>query len=380
MKKILFIIFMISYLPTHLFSQESNRFTIIGKTKGIKDSTKLYLRKNESGSIAVNSDSTYVIHNAFRFTGTVSEPCEYMIHTGYTGWQMMPPESFQYISFWVSNTTIFLTDDVGNLRLSKISGSELQNDNNAINQLLVPLAITSDSLTRAFMKLSPSDTLKIKVLRERNNRNYLANQQICMDFIKTHPRSLLSAHILNIYKTTWGKEKTMELFGVLDKTVQELSYGKSIKVFIQQSYNISIGGPFVDIELPGLDGNLIKLTSLKGKYILLEFWASSCGPCRAEHPKLLELYTKYKEKGFEIYAVCLDEKKESWKQTVTHDKINWITESDLKGSSNCEAAMIYGVTGIPQNYLIDQEGKIIAKDIRGVALVAKMKEIFPSVP
>jgi len=230
------------------------------------------------------------------------------------------------------------------------------------------------------MKLSPSDTLKIKVLRERNNRNYLANQQICMDFIKTHPRSLLSAHILNIYKTTWGKEKTMELFGVLDKTVQELSYGKSIKVFIQQSYNISIGGPFVDIELPGLDGNLIKLTSLKGKYILLEFWASSCGPCRAEHPKLLELYTKYKEKGFEIYAVCLDEKKESWKQTVTHDKINWITVSDLKGSSNCEAAMIYGVTGIPQNYLIDQEGKIIAKDIRGEALVAKMKEIFPSVP
>lgn len=377
MKNILFVIVMLSNLPLQVFSQENNRFTIIGKTKGLKDSTKLYLRKNESGPLSVNSDSTYVIHNAFTFNGTVSEPCQYMIHTGYTGWQMYPPESFHYINFWVSNTTIYLTDDVGNLKLAKISGSELQNDNNTMNQLLVPLAIYNDSLTRAFMKLSPSDTLQIKILREKNNRNYLAEQQVCMDFIKTHPKSLLSAHLLNIYKTTWGKQKTMELFNLLDHSAQDLSYGKSVRTYIQQSYNTTIGSDFADLELPNLNGKLIKLSSLKGKYILLDFWASSCGPCRAEHPKLVELYTQYKEKGFEIYAVCLDEKKEIWKQTVLHDKINWITVSELKSSANSEAAMIYGVTGIPQNFLINREGKIIAKSIRGEALVNKLKEIFP---
>jgi len=375
MKRI-FLLILIGYLPMLAFSQDNNHFTIIGKTKNYQDSTKLYFRKYASGSLSDNQDSTYVINNAFILTGTVPEPHKYQIHTGYTGWEAEPPESYHSISFWVDNTTIYLTDDVGNLKYSKIAGAELQQDNNDFNQTVAQLIAYQDSLWKVMMELSPSDTSKINLLRNERRESFKKEELLYMDLIKSHPRSIISAYILNIYKTTWGRDKTLELFRLLDESAQNTPYGAPIKEYIQLTSNIEVGDSFVDLELNDLNGDPIKLSSFKGNYILLDFWASYCGPCRAEHPRLLELYNKYKEKGFEIYAVCLDDNKESWQQTVKQDKISWITVSELKQSTESKSAMIYGITALPQNYLIDKQGKIIAKNIRGEELADKLDEIF----
>jgi hypothetical protein len=99
-------------------------------------------------------------------------------------------------------------------------------------------------------------------------------------------------------------------------------------------------------------------------------------PCRLENPRLLNLYNKYKQKGFEIYGVSLDNNREGWQSAVIEDKINWITVSDLKGSNYCEAALIYNVQGIPCNYLINKKGIVIAQNIKGEHLEKKLKEIF----
>jgi thiol-disulfide isomerase/thioredoxin len=362
--------------PMQLSSQESDHFTIIGKTTGFKDSTKLYLHNPPVGSVRINLDSTYVINNSFTFKGTVSEPLPLDIHTGYTGWKGYPPENFYRILLFVNNSTIYLNDEIGNLKFARISGSELQNDNNEYNEMCKTILLSRDSMNRLITKLDPSDTQKRNILRKEIQENHEAEQQISKDFIRAHPKSIISVLLLNIYKSSWGNVETKDLFYSLVPQIQNTTDGKSVKKYIKLQYSVDVGDSFVDIELQNLKGEFVKLSSLKGKYVLLEFWAAWCGPCRSEHPGLLKLYNQYKEKGFEIYAVSLDDKKENWQQAVKDDKINWITVSDLKGATNSEAAMIYEVTGIPKNYLIDRKGKIIVRDIRGEKLAGKLKKNF----
>jgi len=356
--------------------QNQDSYTIIGKTKGFKDGTKLYLKKTESGSLKDNLDSATVINNSFTFKGRVSEPSQYTLHTGYTGWFGRPPETFYRLNLWISNSTIYFTDEVGNLKFPKISGSQLQNDNNDMIQTINPLYSKLDSIGRIIDELTPSDSVRNRTLRTLWRKLDAERFNSEINFIKTHPKSIISIYILNIYKSTLGKQASKDLYVQIDPQIRNSPDGKSIKGYIGFPDLVSIGDKYVDIELPNLNGKPIKLSSLKNKYILLEFWAGWCGPCRLENPRLLSLYNKYKQKGFEIYGVSLDDKREGWQNAVKEDKINWITVSDLKGSIYSEPASIYNVQGIPCNYLINKKGIIIAQNIMGENLEKKLNEIF----
>ncbi|MFW5658762.1 MAG: redoxin family protein [Bacteroidota bacterium] len=139
-----------------------------------------------------------------------------------------------------------------------------------------------------------------------------------------------------------------------------------------------IGSQAPEIVQPDPDGNERKLSDVKGKVILLDFWASWCGPCRRENPRVVKLYEQYKEKGFEIFSVSLDKDKAKWLQAIQADKLMWDNHvSDLKGWQNA-AAQNYGVSSIPFTLLLDEEGRIIAKNVRGPALDQKLKELLGS--
>ncbi|WP_169313285.1 redoxin domain-containing protein [Solitalea canadensis] len=130
-----------------------------------------------------------------------------------------------------------------------------------------------------------------------------------------------------------------------------------------------------EIELPTAEGIPVKLSSLQGKYVLIDFWASWCPPCRAEIPHLTQLYSAYKNKGLEIYGVSLDKDKDRWLKAVEDYKMQWIHVSDLKkwGSQPVEG---YGIEGIPANFILDKEGKIIAKDLHGTQLEDFLKKLL----
>jgi peroxiredoxin len=137
----------------------------------------------------------------------------------------------------------------------------------------------------------------------------------------------------------------------------------------------AIGSMAAEIALRNPKGDTIKLSSLRGKYVLLDFWASWCDPCRNENPNLVRNYWRYKYAGFEIFQVSLDKSKDSWQKAILDDKLFWINVSDLK-FWNSPVVPLYGIESIPENFLLDPKGMIIARDLTGDALSFKLKEIF----
>jgi peroxiredoxin len=123
------------------------------------------------------------------------------------------------------------------------------------------------------------------------------------------------------------------------------------------------------------EGKPVKLSDFKGKYVLLDFWASWCRPCRMENPNVVAAYNRYKNKGFTVLGVSMDTNKDLWTAAIAADNLTWTHVSDLKGWGN-EAGILYSVKGIPQNFLIDKEGKIVAKNLRGAELDEKLAEII----
>ena len=139
--------------------------------------------------------------------------------------------------------------------------------------------------------------------------------------------------------------------------------------------NVSTGQSAPEISLDTPDGEKLSLSDLKGKYVLVDFWASWCKPCRLENPNVVRAYNKYKDKGFEILGVSLDRNRDRWLQAIAADGLTWKHVSDLKYFQS-KAAVDYGVSAIPFTVLVDKDGKIIAQNLRGANLDKKLEELF----
>ncbi|MGN5955712.1 redoxin domain-containing protein [Sphingobacterium lactis] len=185
-----------------------------------------------------------------------------------------------------------------------------------------------------------------------------------LKFIETHPNSSLSIQFLeSMVSVETVNDRVKNLFNALNPELKKSAKGKKLQNIFNAS-NFTIGSIAPDFEQPDENGKMVKLSDFRGKYVLVDFWASWCVPCRKENPNVVKAFQAYKDKGFTILGVSLDDKKENWLKAIKDDGLNWTNVSDLKGWRNA-AAQLFAINAVPSNMILSPEGKIIAKDLRG---------------
>jgi len=192
----------------------------------------------------------------------------------------------------------------------------------------------------------------------------MARKGLYESYIRQHPNDELSLYAMGMYNFI-NRENPMEiksLLSTLGKELQDTEEMMAIKKDAEENEKFLIGAKAPDFTQTDTNGVAVSLTSLQGKYVLVDFWASWCKPCRAQNPSLLRLYQKYKDKGFTILGVSLDSKKEAWLKAIHNDRLEWQQVSDLNLWNNAVAKQ-YKITSVPQNYLLDTHGVIIGKNL-----------------
>lgn len=367
MKKIILMVF--CALPV-LQAIAQKTFELKGRFTGVKDATIVLAYKDQQQV----EDSANTTDGSFSFTGTVGKPVKGILMA-----KIPKPDSpFGYtvegVELYVEPGTISISGDLPAHAI--ISGGSAQTDLNLLNQQLKPNKERMEQLLARYNKaMAEKDTLAFKDIMEEALDVNKERSKLEEDFAGAHPASyvgwdLLKAHAAIIDATTFEP-----LFNKMAKHFRESEEGKEIAAQIKTSKKTSIGKPAMDFEQTNVEGQTVKLSSLKGHYVLLDFWASWCGPCRAENPNVLKAYNRFKDKHLEILAVSLDNNKASWLTAIEKDGMPWIHVSDLKGWKNV-VAIQYGIRSIPQNLLIGPDGNIIAKNLRGEALEKKLEEVL----
>lgn len=248
---------------------------------------------------------------------------------------------------------------------ASITGTKTQSEYLEYNSKMDPLQVQYKKIVARYYKAKAAkDSVELKQISV-DAKPVMASMEAALDnFIFSHPDSYVTADLVIANRMmVIDVVKFDPIYKALSPKLLSSFTGKKITEKYNKAKQFAIGKS-IDFTLPDKDGKEFKLSSLKGKYVLVDFWASWCVPCRAENPFLLKAYAQLKDKNFEIVGVSLDDEKANWLGAVKADNLPWTQVSDVKGFKT-EVAVRFGITAIPQNVLIDPDGKVIAKDLRG---------------
>lgn len=352
-------------------------FSIKGKLSGIKDGQKVMLSYH-TGENDV-TDSAIVRNGSFLLKGMVKDviKAKITLKDPKTDKEPMTMEKMMAMDeqdFFLENRIFSITGS--NMKTALIKGGAAQADYLVLKAQLKPFED----------KMKPLSEKMGQYFRENNEKAkdelFPQLRAIRMDmtkvedaFIYQYPDSYVSLDLIDGKSGVIDPKRFEPFFTALSPRIQNSIKGKDLAARLKVAKKIDIGQPAMDFVQNNTKGVPVALSSLKGKYVLIDFWASWCGPCRQENPNVLKAYQKFKDKNFEIIAVSLDNNKEAWLKAIETDGLPWIHVSDLKGWKNAVAAE-YDVKAVPQNFLIGPDGKILAKNLIGKELEEELSQLI----
>lgn len=289
------------------------------------------------------------------------------------------------LNLFLTNEEIVVNGDADMLYMAKVEGGIANKEWDIIKPKLNELTHQSwITLKKAFDNFKPGDdSVVFKEAHKLREENATQSEKLELDFITHYPNSLVSMYFLSGMQNSLSFEALKTAYTKLGNGHKNSVFAKGIADKILSMEATAIGKQAIPLQKKDINGNDVNLESLKGKYVLLDFWGSWCGPCRASHPHLKKLYAKYKSDGFEILGIAheqgdkLEDNRKVWKNAIEQDGISWIQVLNNEGIKAFDAVKAYGVTAFPTKILLDKKGKIIARYVGdGEEIDEKLKMLF----
>lgn len=371
MKKVLFFL-----VATTIFvaCTQNKKYTIEGTVAHSElEGTSVYLQEM-TDSAMINVDTAQIANGKFQFKGEAeTSVLRFIAFEKIKGKEKEIPSR---VPLLLEPGTIVVKHD----SLLDVSGTPVNDEYNNFKTQQLKLTDKMRAINQQYRDAKTAGTLDEELQKDLEERyDKISDEQAehTYNFVESNINNEFGQFLFRSSYSVFSPEQQKELLGKTDDAFKSSKFGEWLSKRLANMDNVKEGKKFVDFTMKDPKGKEVSLSDYagKGKYVLIDFWASWCGPCRAEMPVVVEAYKKYKDKGFEVVGVSLDNSEEKWKEGLQELKMTWPQMSDLKGWQS-EAVDLYTINGIPHTVLLDKDGVIIEKNLRGEKLIQKLEELL----